>query len=153
MADTREDLHPTARDGVRDWIPSRKDVGKFIAFLIPAIISGWTANHAASGDGEARAQAAKQLAEDGYQDVRKRVTALEKQVWVLETAARAIQVAAPPRRTGARRAPPAPAIIPVTVTPRPKPLPANLDEVQRQINRPNPAPPAAPKTDATPAAP
>lgn len=135
-----------------DYAALARKVAKTIAFVIAVLGPAMSAYHSSQGDGEARAQAAKNKAEAGYQVTRQAMQALEDRVLALEQVARHQQdlSIAPKRGKAPRRlpAPPGP-IIPVTVNARPKALPADLDKAERQVYRQAPAPPPR-SSDASP---
>lgn len=138
MTDTADDIKPVALGGRTDYVALAKLAGKAIGILGAAIIGLIPVYRSVTADGEARAQAAKNKAEAGYQVTRQAMEALEHRVLTLEQAAHAVQVAPPPRK-GARRTPPA---LPVAVIAHPRVLPADLDKAERQVYRGVPQSPA-----------
>ncbi len=125
-------------------------LGILVAALAAATPFVVTAYRSLAEEARVRAQAAKQLAEDGYQVTKEALQAdraakaqLEKRVAELEQALRAGTPDPHRRLRGAlaRRPPPVVAAVPV-----PRALPGNLDQAQRQLARKAtaPEPPVSP---------
>jgi hypothetical protein len=150
VAETLDDTHPLALDGRRDWVATARLWAKVVGILASAIVAAMFTIWTAAGDAKARAQSAKQLAEDGYQVTKEAVqsdraarAALERRVAELELALRAGSPDPHRRVRGAiSRRPVSPLVVPAT--PPPRALPRDLDQAQRQVQRQVSAPPAPP---------
>jgi hypothetical protein len=141
----------------RTWGQVLAIVATALAAVVPLAIGSY---HSLADEAAARAQSAKQLAEDGYQVTREAVTtdraaraALERRVAELEQALRAGSPDPHRRVRGATsRRPVSPLVVPAT--PAPRALPRDLDQAQRQVQRQVSAPPAPvpppPRGDAAP---
>lgn len=132
MGETTDDIRPLGNGGRVDWVTLAKVAAKVIGIVTTAIIAAIVAYQTAISDAQIRAQAAKQLAEDGYQVTRPVVDGHDRRIRELEATVRALSAQQhPPARRGSKPRPlPTPA--PVTPTP-PKALPKDLDQAQRQI--------------------
>lgn len=106
---------------------------KVLGLMTPVLGGVFALYNQAVNEARARAQSAKQLAEDGYQVQRHAVEALQERVRVLEAAAKRIQAETPPPRRRSRPLPPAPT---VRVT-EAKPLPKNLDMAKAVVSPPS----------------
>jgi len=145
VADTPEADPPN----VRKWLGWLKVAAVAIGIASPIVGSLWNAVINARKEAAARAQSAKDLAEAGQQDARKRVAELQERVLRLELAAQELQrkTAEASRRPHGRRRPMAPGV-PVVVTYSARPMAATLDEAQKANPKPvDPTPPKAVQRD------
>ncbi len=128
--------------------------GQALLILVTALAAAvpllMTAYRSLAEEARARAQAAKQLAEDGFQVTREAMVAdraakaaLERRVAEVEQAMRAGSPDPHRRLRGAVVHRPSPPVVPPA--PPPRELPRNLDEAQRQVRAPAPPMPQAPR--------
>ncbi len=132
-----EEVTPLRVGGIVQWAHVLKAAKVLVAALgvtIPAVLASVQSYKLAKAEtaakmavAEATARQAKNASEAGFQVTKEYVTSLEHRLTVLELAAKRAQ--RPSRRP-----------IPVVATPKPKPLPADLNKAEAQVYKV--APPA-----------